>query len=129
MGKTSIALALLHHHQIADKFGKRRYFVPCGSIENSPDGFLERLSDAIDAHHSTDIAQLRSHLHDSPCILVLDGVDSLLDPKAPGATEIATAIEEFGRCPKVCLLATTRMDIKIHDFLRMEVPTLQVEAA
>ena len=129
MGKTAIALTLLHHYQIADKFGKHRHFVPCDAIENSLDGLLERLSHAIGVHHCEDAAQLRSHLQGSPCILVLDDVDSILDPRAPEAAEIATAIEEFGRCPTVCLLTTTRMEIKIQDFVRMEVPTLQVEAA
>lgn len=129
MGKTAIALALLRHGQIAERFGVHRYFVSCDVVEDSLDGFLERLSHVIGAPCPTDMAQLWSRLESSPCILVLDGVDSVLDPRSPGAAEIATAIEEFGRSPKIFLLVTTRMDIKIPDFFYMEVPALPVEAA
>ena len=128
MGKTAIAVTLLRHGQIAEKFGKHRYFIHCDRVENSLDGFLERLSEAIGARFK-DMAQLWSYLDSSPCILVLDGVDSILDPKAPGAAEIAKAIGELGRRPKVCILATSRMDIKIANFFPMEVSTLPVEAA
>ena len=97
---------------------------------NSLDDFLGRLSDAIGVHHPTDTAQLLSHLALSPPrILVLDGVDYILDPLAPGAAEIATAIEEIGRCKNVCLIATSRMDIKIPDFRHIEVPTLPANDA
>ena len=97
---------------------------------NSLDGFLGRLSDAIGVHHPMDTAQLLSHLNPfPPRILVLDGVDSILDPLAPGAAEIATAIEEIGRCENICLIATSRMDIKIPDFRHIEVPTLPADDA
>ena len=130
IGKTAIALTLLHHGQIATRFGRHRYFVRCNGLGDSLDGFLDRLSETTGAQHPTDMAQLRSHLEASPpCILVLDGIDSVLDPRAPGAVEIAAAIEEFGRCPKVCVLATSRMDIKIPHFRYMEVPTLPIEVA
>ena len=129
MGKTAVVLMLLRHSQIAEMFGKHRYFVHCDVVENSLDGFLEHLSDIMGSPRSTDVAQPWSHLEDSHCILVLDRVDHILDPRAPGAAEIATAIQEFGRCSKACLLATSRMDIKIPDFLPMEVQTLPEEAA
>ena len=129
-GKTAIALTLLHHVQTAAKFGNRRYFMRCDDLVNSLDGFLGRLSDAIGAHNFKDVARLRTHLSlSSPCILVLDGVDSILDPLAPGAAEIATVIEEFCRCQDVLLFATSRMEIGIPGFRRMEVPTLSADSA
>jgi len=124
-GKTAIALTLLHHVQIAAKFDQHRHFIRCDCLINSLDDFLGRLSDTIGVHHRMDTAQLLSHLALSPPrILVLDGVDSILDPLAPGAVEIATAIKEFGRCENVCLLATSRMDTKTLGFFHIEVPTL-----
>ena len=130
IGKTAIALALLHHGRIAAGFGKHRYFMRCDDLGDSLDGFLDRLSEITGAQRPTDMVQLRSHLEASPpCILVLDGIDSVLDPRASGAVEITAAIEEFGRCPKVCVLATSRMDIRIPDFRYMEVPTLPIEIA
>jgi len=128
-GKTAIALTLLHHVRTAARFGKHRHFMRCDDLVDSLDGFLGRLSHTIGVHPK-DTAQLMSHLALSPPrILVLDGVDSILDPLAPGAAEIATAIEEFGRCKNICLLATSRTDIKIPDFRHIEVPTLPADGA
>ena len=129
VGKSAIARTLLHHDRIAARFGKYRHFIPCdlmGSLGN----FLGGLADAFGAHHPMDMTQLRSHLAISPpCTLVLDGVDSLLDPLTPGSTEITAAIEEFGRCQNVFLLTTSRMDVRIPDFRRIEVPTLHIDGA
>ena len=130
MGKTATALKLLHHHQILIRFGKRRYFVSCCNLKSSPDNFLARLSETVGAPEGTDTAQLLSHLGSSPpCILVLDGIDSILDPLAPGAAEIAKTIAEFGLCPKVYVVATSRMDPKIPSFRRREVLAFLEEAA
>lgn len=130
IGKTAIALTLLHHVRISDRFGNHRHFMRCDDLGNSLDDFLGRLSEAIGAHHLRDMAQLRSHLsHSSPCILMLDGVESILDPLASGAAKIATAIEELSRCQNVCLFVTSRMDIKIPDFRHIKVPTLSVDGA
>ena len=129
-GKTTIALSLLHHIRIAERFGERRHYMRCDDLENSLDSFLKRLSDTIGAPRLEDMTQLPSHLsHSTPCILVLDGVESLLDPLASEAAEITTAIAEFGRRQNVCLLVTTRMDVKIPDFRRIKVPTLSVDGA
>ena len=129
IGKSAIALMLLHHDRIAARFGEHRHYMRCDGLTHSLDGFLCRLSEAVGAHHLRDLTQLQSHLSSSPCILVLDGVDSFLDPLASGAAEIATAIGELGRCQNVCLLATSRMDVKIPDFRHIEVPTLSADGA
>ena len=87
---------------------------------NSLDGFLERVSDAI---HTTP-TQLESCLRSSPpLILVLDGVDRVLDPLIPEAGEICATIEEFSRFGHICLVTTSRMYPNIHGFHRVEVPT------
>ena len=130
IGKSAIALTLLHHDRIATRFDRDRHFICCDDLTGSLDNFRERLSDTFGAHHSTDMAQLLSYLALSPpCTLVLDGVDSFLDPLAPGSAEITAAIEELGRCQNVFLLATYRMDTRIPDFRRIEVPALHVNGA
>ena len=127
IGKSTIALTLLHHVRIVAKFGEYRHFVRCDGLVDSPDGFLGRLSHAIGA---SGVTQLWSHLTLSPPrLLVLDGVDFILDPLAPGATEVAAAIEEFGRYHNICILATSRMDVKIPDFRHVEVPSLSMDSA
>ena len=130
IGKSAVALTLLHHDRISARFGKCRHFIRCDDLVSSLDGFIGRLSDAIGARYTTDMSQLRSHLTLSPPrILVLDGVESILDPLAPGAVGIATAIEEFGRCQNVCVLATSRMHVEIPGFRCVEIPTLPENGA
>ena len=130
IGKTAIALTLLHHDRIASKFGEHRHFIPCDYLENSVDSFLSRLFEAIGAPRPADMTQFHSCLETvPPWILVLDGVDSILDPRASEAAEIATVIEELRQHPGSCLLATSRMNVKIPDFRHMEVPTLPAKIA
>ena len=128
IGKSTIALTLLHHDRIAAEFGEHRYFIRCDNLANSLDSFLGRLSETIGAHQVlVDIAQLRSYSAvSSPCTLVLDGLDSILDPLAPGSVEIATAIEELGRYQNIFIIATSRIDVRIPNFHPIEVPTLPI---
>ena len=129
VGKSSVALTLLHHHRTEVEFGRNRYFMHCNNLTNSLGDFLERLSDTIQANRTTDIAQLRSHLESSPpLILLLDGVDLILDPLAPGAKDILATIEEFGSYENVCLLTTSRIYPDIPGFHRVEVPTLSEDS-
>jgi len=130
VGKSFVALTLLHHNRTQAKFGRNRHFMRCDNLTNSLEGFLERLSDAILINRTTNVAQLRSHLESCPpLILLLDGVDLILDPLAPEAKEISATIEEFGSCENVCLVTTSRMYPDIHGFHRVEIPTLSEDGA
>jgi len=125
VGKSSVALTLLHHNRTKIKFGRNRHFMRCDGLTNSLEGFLERLSDAIGISPTTGVEHLRSHLESSPpLILLLDGVDSILDPLAPEAEDIFATIEEFGCYQHICLLTTGRMYPEISGFHRVEVPSL-----
>ena len=130
IGKTAIALTLLYHIRILARFGHHRHFMRCHDLNSSLDEFLGRLSEAIGTSNLKDMAQLQSHLSLPPLrILVLDGVDPILDPLAPGAADIASAIEEFNRCQNLRLLVTSKMDARFADFRRMEVPILSASGA
>jgi len=130
IGKSFVALTLLHHNQTQAKFGRNRHFMRCDDLTNSLEGFLERLSDAIHANRTTDVGQLRSHLESCPpLILLLDGVDIILDPLTPEAEQISATIEEFGSYENVCLVTTSRMDPDIHGFHRVGIPTLSGDGA
>ena len=125
VGKSSVALSLLHNNRTKAKFGRNRHFMRCDDLTNSLNDFLDRLSGAIGASPTTDIGQLRSHIDSSaPFILLLDGVDSVLDPLVPEAEEIFATIEEFGCYQHVCLVTTSRMYPDIPGFHRIEVPTI-----
>lgn len=122
VGKTFLALDLLHHDRTKAKFGENRYFMPCGNLTNSLESFLERLSDTI----GTNVAQLQSS---RPLIILLDGADSILDPLAPGSKDISTTIEEIGNYEHVCLLTTSRINPDIEGFHWFEIPTLPEDGA
>lgn len=118
VGKTFVARTVLDHNQTKAKFGDNRYFIRCDV--DSLEGFIEKVSNAI----HTDLTQLEARLQSSPpLILLLDGVDSILDPLAPVVEEVHARIEEFGSYKHVCLVTTSRVYPNIHGFHRVEVPT------
>ena len=130
IGKSTVALTLLHHDRTEAKFGQHRYFLQCDNLTNSPEGFLERLSDAVHTERTTSMAQLRSQLKSSPpLILLLDGVDPILDPLTTETQEISAMIEEFGNYEHVCLVTTSRLHLDLRGFDRVEVPTLSQDSA
>lgn len=131
IGKTAIALSLLHHDRVKANFGGSRHFMRCDGLANRLKSFLEHLSGAIGLPPIGTMELLRPHLlaRLSPLILVLDGVECILDPLAVDSEEIATAIEEISRYQKVCLLVTSRMAIDIPGFQTIEVPTLSADGA
>ena len=130
IGKTAIALTLLHHPRISAIFGHHRHFMRCHDLRGSLDEFVGSLSEAIGASDLKDMAQLLAHLSLSPPrILVLDGVEHILDPLAPGAAEVTSAIEGFDRCQNLRLLVTSKMDVRITDFRRIKVQTLSANGA
>ena len=123
VGKSFVARTLLHHERTQAKFGANRHLMRCDDLTSSLDDFLERLSDVVNTDRAASTTQLQSHLESSPpFILLLDGVDLILDPLAPEAGEISAAIEELGSYPQVCLVTTSRMNPEIRGFHRLEVP-------
>ena len=126
IGKSFVALTLLHHDRTLAKFGPNRYYVRCGDLSNSLEDFLVRISGAI----HTDVTRLRSYLQSSPpLMLVLDEVDSILDPLAPESGDISAAIKEFGNYEHVSLVTTSRMYPDILGFHQISVPALSEEGA
>ena len=130
IGKTTVALTILHHDRVKAKFGNSRYFMRCDDLENSSESFLERLSNAIGFLPTKSMQQLRPRLvREPPLLLVLDGVDGVLDPLAVESEDIAKTIEEISQHRNVCLLATSRMDVDIPGFQTIEVATLSRDGA
>jgi len=130
VGKSIVALSVLHHNRTKAIFGRNRHFLPCGGLTNSLGRFLELLSDATGINRTTDTGQFLLHLEPSPPhLLVLDSVDSILDPPAPETRDISAIIEELGSNQHVCLVTTSRMYPNIHGFHRVEVPMLSEDGA
>ena len=122
VGKSFVARTVLDHSRTKAKFGENRHLIRCDDLTDSLESLLERLSDTIHTNRTASLTQLRSHLESSPpVILLLDGVDSILDPLTPESEDIFATIEEFGSYEHVCLVTTSRMNPETRGFHRVEV--------
>lgn len=123
VGKSFVARAVLDHSRTQAKCGENRHFMHCDDLTGSLEDFLERLFDTIHANCPENPTKLRSCLESSPpFVLLLDGVDFILDPLAPESEDISATTEEFGSLDHVCIITTSRMDPEIRGFHRVEAP-------
>ena len=130
IGKSFVARAVLDHDLTKAKFGRNCHFIHFDDPEISLEGFLERLSGVIQTSRITSVEQLQSHLESLPSlILLLDGVDFILDQSTTESGAIFAAIEELGSYDHVCLVTTSRIYPDIRGFHRVEVPTLSEDGA
>jgi hypothetical protein len=90
IGKTSIALAVLHHKRIEERFGENRRSVSCDQFPASCAHFLVRLSEVIgaDVKNPEGLTPLRPLLSSKEMFIVLHSAESTIDPKGAGGREV-----------------------------------------
>ena len=130
-GKTSVALAALHHYRIKDRFGHNRRFIRCDQFPASCGKFLARLSKAIGAgvENPESLKSLLPFLSFREMIVVLDNAESILDPQGINAQEIHALLDELCQLKTMCLFIVSRTTTVPQHARHLAIPKLSRKAA
>ena len=111
IGKSTLALAVLHHPDIIKHFGERRYFLDCKGITepNEIRTIVMRIArdtgiELLDVQAFRAVAKFFA---EAPSIVVLDNIDRVLGAHPTGTTQYIEALMNY----KIPFITTSRLQI------------------
>jgi hypothetical protein len=116
IGKTSIALAALHHNRIQHRFGHNRCFIHCDQFSASREVIGAEVEDA------ESLNPLHPFLSPEEMLIVLDDAESMFDPRRPSDQETYDVVEESSKFAKI----TSHISMVSSDYGALKIPTLSM---
>ena len=109
MGKTSVAIALLHHHGTIAQYDSRRYFLSCEALIDV-DSMVISLAKLLDIPASSDLlTAVVIHMNSSShSILLLDNLESVWLRDGAPVPSVDDLLGRLAQIPSLSLVVTCR---------------------
>jgi hypothetical protein len=108
IGKTSVALSIMHHESIVKKYEQRRYFVACDAI-STVGALNERFGQILGLGEKKPLVSLRrlaEEVH-QPILVTLDNFETPWEAK-DGRAEVESFLSDLASIPLVSVIVTLR---------------------